>query len=59
VDIDEKKTEIFMKGLSAQLQERLVLFHNLTFNALVSASIDQEDASQAYLDMEEEEKRAM
>jgi hypothetical protein len=59
VNIDETKTEIFMKGLSAQLQEWLVLFHNLTFNALVSASIDQEDASQAYLDMEEEEKRAM
>jgi hypothetical protein len=36
---------MFTKGLSAQLQERLVLFHDLIFNALVSAAINQEGAS--------------
>jgi hypothetical protein len=44
VDTDEKKVELFRKELSAQLQERLVLFHDLAFSALVSAAIDQEGA---------------
>jgi hypothetical protein len=60
VDIDEKKAELFRKGLSAQLSESLFLFRDLTFNALVSASIDQEGDSRACLDaMEKKRKRAM
>jgi hypothetical protein len=60
VDTYEKKADIFRKELNAQLQERLVLFRDLTFDALVSAAIDQEGASCANLDVEEKKrKRAM
>jgi hypothetical protein len=45
VDNDEKEAYQFRKRLSARLQESLVLFHHLTFNALVSATISQEGAS--------------
>jgi hypothetical protein len=38
--------------LNAQLQECLVLFYNLTFNA-----IDQEGASYACLDVEEKKRK--
>jgi hypothetical protein len=60
VDTYDKKADIFRKELNAQLQERLVLFRDLTFDALVSAAIDQEGASCANLDVEEKKrKRAM
>jgi hypothetical protein len=60
LDTNEKKSEQFRKGLNAQLQERLVLFHVLTFNTLVSSAIDQEGVSQACLDVEEKKsKRVM
>jgi hypothetical protein len=45
VDNDEKEADQFRKRLSALLQESLVLFRHLTFNALVSAAINQEGAS--------------
>jgi hypothetical protein len=60
VDNDEKKAKLFRKGLNAQHQECLVLFRDLTFNALVSDAIEQEAASHACLDVEEKKrKRAM
>jgi hypothetical protein len=37
VDTDERKEELVRNGLSLQLQDRLVLHHDLPFNALVSA----------------------
>jgi hypothetical protein len=43
MDTDEKNAELFKKGCSAQLQERLVLFCDLTFNALVSDCLDVEE----------------
>jgi hypothetical protein len=42
MDTDEKKAELFQNGLSIQLQDRLVLFPNLSYNALASVAIDQE-----------------
>jgi hypothetical protein len=42
VDTDEKKIEFFWKGLTTQLHDHLVLFHDLTYNALVCAAIDQD-----------------
>jgi hypothetical protein len=60
VDTNEKKTELFRKGLSLQLQNHLVLFCDLLFNALVSVVIDQEGTYRAFLDKEEKKmKRAM
>jgi hypothetical protein len=56
VDTDEKKAELFRKGLSLLLQDRLVLFCDVSFNALVSTVIYQEGTYRALLD-EEEKKR--
>jgi hypothetical protein len=56
VDTDEKKIELFRKGLSLPLQDCLVLFYDVSFNAHVSAAIDQEGTYRALLD-EKEKKR--
>jgi hypothetical protein len=55
VDTDKKKAELFRKGLSLPLQDRFVWFHDLSFNAHVSAAIDQEGTYRALL--AEETKR--
>jgi hypothetical protein len=57
VDTNEKKVELFRKGLSAQLQKCLVLFCDLAFNALVSATIDHEGASRTYLEAEAKKRK--
>jgi hypothetical protein len=49
VDTDERKAELFRNGLSLQLQDRLVLHRELSFNALVSVMIEQEGLYQAIL----------
>jgi hypothetical protein len=36
VDTDEKKTELFRRGLSLPLQDRLVRFQDMSFNALLA-----------------------
>jgi hypothetical protein len=56
VDTDEKKGELFRRRLSLPLQDRLVWFHDMSFNALVSAAIAQDGTYRALL-VEEEEKR--
>jgi hypothetical protein len=56
VDIDEKKVELFNRRLSLPLQDRLVLFRDVSFNALVSAAVEQNGTYKALL-VEEEEKR--
>jgi hypothetical protein len=55
VDTDEKKVELFKRGLSLPLDDRLVQFHDMSFNALVSALIAQDGTYRALL-AEEEEK---
>jgi hypothetical protein len=39
VDTNEKKAELFRRGLSFPLQDHLVQFCDTSFNALVSATI--------------------
>jgi hypothetical protein len=40
VDTDVKKAKRFGKGLTIQLQDRLTLSQNLSYNKLASAAID-------------------
>jgi hypothetical protein len=56
VDTDEKKAELSRRELSLPLQDSLVQFQDMLFNALVSATIDQDGTYIALL-AEEEEKR--
>jgi hypothetical protein len=49
VDTDEKKVELFKRGLSLSLQDRLVQFQDMSFNALVSAAIAQDGTYRALL----------
>jgi hypothetical protein len=56
VDIDAKKVELFRKGLTIQLQDRLILFQNMSYNELASVAIDQEGTMKA-CEAAEEKKR--
>jgi hypothetical protein len=56
VDTDVKKAELFRKGLTIQLQDRLILSQNLSYNEIASAAIDQEDTMKA-CEAAEEKKR--
>jgi hypothetical protein len=56
VDTDVKKAEVFRKGLTIQLQDRLILSQNLSYNGLASAAIDQEGTTKA-CEAAEEKKR--
>jgi hypothetical protein len=47
VDTDAKKAMLFRKGLTIQLQDRLILSQNLSYNELASAAIDQEGTTKA------------
>jgi hypothetical protein len=48
VDTNEKNVELFTEGLTLLLLDRLVLFRDMSFNALVSVAIDQEGTYQAF-----------
>jgi hypothetical protein len=50
VDTDEKKAELFRRGLSLPLQDHLVWFHDMLFNALVSAVIAHDGTYRALLE---------
>jgi hypothetical protein len=50
VDTDENKAELFRKRLSLPLQDHLVGFRDMLFNAFVSATIEQEGTYRAVLD---------
>jgi hypothetical protein len=56
IDTNEKKVELFYKGLTMQLQDRLIHFPNLTYNELASATIDQEGTMKA-CEVAKEKKR--
>jgi hypothetical protein len=56
VDMDAKKAELFHKGLTIQLQDRLILSQKLSYNELASAAIDQEGTMKA-CEAGEEKKR--
>jgi hypothetical protein len=60
VDTDAKKVELFRKGLTIQLHDRLILSQNLSYNELASAAIDQGGTMNAYeADKEKKRKRAV
>jgi hypothetical protein len=56
VDTDVKKAELFHKGLTIQLLDRLILSQNLSYNELASAAINQEGTMKA-CEVAEEKKR--
>jgi hypothetical protein len=56
IDTDAKKAELFHKGLTIQLQDRLILSQNLSYNELASAAIDQKGTMKA-CEVAEEKKR--
>jgi hypothetical protein len=57
VDTDAKKAELFHKGLTIQLQDRLILSQNLSYNELASAAIDQEGTMKAYEAVEDKKRK--
>jgi hypothetical protein len=57
VDTDAKKAELFRKGLTIQLQDRLILSQNLSYNELASAAIDQEGTMKACKAVEEKKRK--
>jgi hypothetical protein len=60
IDIDEKKAELYRKGLTIHLQDCLILSPNLSYNDLASAAIDQEGTMRAYeAAVEKKMKRTM
>jgi hypothetical protein len=56
VDTEAKKVELFHKGITIQLQDRLILSQNLSYNELASAAIDQEGTMKT-CEATEEKKR--
>jgi hypothetical protein len=57
VDTDAKKAELFHKGLTIHLQDRLILSQNMSYNELASAAIDQEGTMKAYEAAEEKKRK--
>jgi hypothetical protein len=57
VDTDAKKAELFHKGLTIQLQDRLILSQNLSYNELATTAIDQEGTMKAYEVVEEKKRK--
>jgi hypothetical protein len=52
-----KKVELFRKGLTIKLQDRLILSQNLSYNELASAAIDQEGGTMKSSEATKEKKR--
>jgi hypothetical protein len=57
VDTDAKKAKLFRKGLTIQLQDRLILSQNLSYNELASAATDQEGTMKACEEVEEKKRK--
>jgi hypothetical protein len=53
-----KKVELFHKGLTIQLQDRLILSQNLSYNELASVAIDQEGTMKACEAAEEKKRKS-
>jgi hypothetical protein len=54
--MDEKKAELFLKGLTIQLQDHLILSPDLSYNELTSATIDLEGMMKAYVEAREKKR---
>jgi hypothetical protein len=59
VDTDEKKTNLYREGLTIHLQEHLGQLSYLSYNDLVSASIDQERLTKAVAVADEKKRKKM
>jgi hypothetical protein len=59
VDMDEKKANLYRERLTDQLQERLGLSPNLSYNELVSVVIDQERLMKAIAKADEKKRKKM
>jgi hypothetical protein len=59
IDTGETKDILYCNGLTIQLQDRLVLFPNLSYNDLVSAAIDPERTLKAVAEAEEKKRKRM
>jgi hypothetical protein len=59
VNTDAKKSELFHKGLTIQLHDRLILSQNLSYNELASAAIDQEGTMKACEAAEEKKRKSI
>jgi hypothetical protein len=57
VDTDVKKAKLFRKGLTIQLQDRLILSQNLSYNDLASTAIDQDGTMKACEAAEEKRRK--
>jgi hypothetical protein len=57
IDTDEKKVELFCKGLTIQLQDRLILSPTLSYNEQDSTTIDQEGTMRACEAVEERKRK--
>jgi hypothetical protein len=57
VGTDEKKVELFHKGLTIQLQDRLVQSSNLSYNDLASVVIDEEGTMKACAETKEKKRK--
>jgi hypothetical protein len=57
IDTDEKKAKLYHKGLTIQLQDRLILSLNLSYNNLASAATDQEGTMRAYEAAEDKKRK--
>jgi hypothetical protein len=56
IDTNEKKVELYRKGLIIQLQDHLILYPNLSYNDLASAATDQEGTMSSYEGAEEKKR---
>jgi hypothetical protein len=59
IDTDEKKANLYHEGPTIHLQERLGLSPNLSYNELVSATIDQERLMKAVAVADEKKRKRM
>jgi hypothetical protein len=59
IDTDEKKTNLYHAGLTIHLQECLGQFNSLSYNELVSATINQERPMKAIAETDEKKRNRM
>jgi hypothetical protein len=57
VDTDDKKANLFRNGLTIHLHDYLIQSPNLSYNDLMSATIDQERTMKACVEAEEKKRK--
>jgi hypothetical protein len=59
IDMNEKKANLYLLGLTIHLQERLVHLSSLSYNDLASVAIDQERMMKAVAEANEKKRKKM